>query len=570
MWICGKKQDPKPGALTAEEIKAVGCTLSVEFIGGAIFFGVAFIILYVYLLTYSILQSQSAGVAPISLVNGGPNGDDTGWYIYQSIQPLAPKDYNSKNATVKVKNNRNVTKQHIYGTFPTAYWDPIPGNYDPKDPTKNNVQKSPPRYNTAPQRFTAVRIEVSVKSFTPAPTGAVGSVNFRLIIPNHWYDSSKKTLKPWFNITCNLGSFQILSGKEVVPYIDTLQTNFQFPYGTVQLFPLDKYRGDTSIQCQYTEIANPSNSGYLNYILAVDGSDSGPFTLQTSFNQPGYQFIQSCTTESVTFNEFDDDNAYSPYIPHAYKNITFPTDDNIFHNQGSSVFTFCSKYVQIVPASFRFVLRRSPINIVFPIYLAFALWLMVITQTLAFLPFYFGVKKVDSYSIPLAVFSILFALPTVRSQMPGVPPLGAVIDFASFLWCIVVAVANLVILSTSWYFQGGFLDARVKAKKAVMEEIKKLSNKGLKKLTSTDVANLFSNTKREEFVPAVVNSKIDGKILAMIKNRADVKDLDLTSVTVKQINLLVDLEGWTSTGVPTDLLKDKTELVSAEKVVLMI
>lgn len=109
---------------------------------------------------------------------------------------------------------------------------------------------------------------MSMKAINPAPTGASSIILFRVIVPNHWFESQSKTLKPLYMASCNIGSYFInTTEKMTVPYIDLKVDPFLLPYGTVQLYPLDKFSVDTDIQCQYQEVGNPSNSGYLNHYL---------------------------------------------------------------------------------------------------------------------------------------------------------------------------------------------------------------------------------------------------------------------------------------------------------------
>ena len=43
--------------------------------------------------------------------------------------------------------------------------------------------------------------------------------------------------------------------------------------------------------------------------------------------------------------------------------------------------------------------------------------------------------------------TVLFALPAVRSTMPGAPPLGAIMDFAVYFWCIIISVSHILAIS---------------------------------------------------------------------------------------------------------------------------
>ena len=56
--------------------------------------------------------------------------------------------------------------------------------------------------------------------------------------------------------------------------------------------------------------------------------------------------------------------------------------------------------------------------------------------------------KVDTASIVTGAVTILFALPAVRNTMPGVPPLGAVMDFAVYFWCIIISIMHILYISS--------------------------------------------------------------------------------------------------------------------------
>ncbi len=46
---------------------------------------------------------------------------------------------------------------------------------------------------------------------------------------------------------------------------------------------------------------------------------------------------------------------------------------------------------------------------------------------------------------------VLFALPNLRVSLPGSPPLGSLIDWAGYVWAVLIAVSSLVILLVVWF-----------------------------------------------------------------------------------------------------------------------
>ena len=55
--------------------------------------------------------------------------------------------------------------------------------------------------------------------------------------------------------------------------------------------------------------------------------------------------------------------------------------------------------------------------------------------------------------------AILFALPTLRSGLPGSPPYGSLVDWAAFYWGIAILAGALIALLTVWN-----IEARVKVR----------------------------------------------------------------------------------------------------------
>ena len=51
--------------------------------------------------------------------------------------------------------------------------------------------------------------------------------------------------------------------------------------------------------------------------------------------------------------------------------------------------------------------------------------------------------------------SLLFALPILRSYLPGAPPIGAAIDIYVFLWTVVMAFISVFFIAVSWVGQRG-------------------------------------------------------------------------------------------------------------------
>eukprot|EP00455_Lapot_gusevi_P035902 TRINITY_DN3979_c0_g3_i2.p1 TRINITY_DN3979_c0_g3~~TRINITY_DN3979_c0_g3_i2.p1 ORF type:complete len:116 (-),score=34.88 TRINITY_DN3979_c0_g3_i2:300-605(-) len=56
-------------------------------------------------------------------------------------------------------------------------------------------------------------------------------------------------------------------------------------------------------------------------------------------------------------------------------------------------------------------------------------------------------KKTDNPALLGFFACVIFALPSLRNSLPHNPPLGILIDFASFFWAEVVAMLALLLIS---------------------------------------------------------------------------------------------------------------------------
>ncbi len=101
----------------------------------------------------------------------------------------------------------------------------------------------------------------------------------------------------------------------------------------------------------------------------------------------------------------------------------------------------------------RFLLRRVAAHVFFGL-AAFGAMAVIASCSLAisFLVF-LGRRKVEATLIS-ALAALVFALPALRSLIPGAPPLGVWADLGVFLWAELAAVAGIALLVFSWARQG--------------------------------------------------------------------------------------------------------------------
>ena len=105
---------------------------------------------------------------------------------------------------------------------------------------------------------------------------------------------------------------------------------------------------------------------------------------------------------------------------------TYTDDDYYYYYDGGSSDTYSGNYsyTAINSESVTIRLTRGSINVFFPIFMTIIMWMLIIAETMIFIPYYLGKKKADAPGIPLGCVSILFALPNIRNTLPGAPPLG--------------------------------------------------------------------------------------------------------------------------------------------------
>lgn len=84
---------------------------------------------------------------------------------------------------------------------------------------------------------------------------------------------------------------------------------------------------------------------------------------------------------------------------------------------------------------------------------AFVLVMMAASVVvLALIASLFTVTNRRRFEVALLTWNgaILFALPLLRTYLPGSPPIGAAMDIYLYLWLFVIAVISLVLMLTSW------------------------------------------------------------------------------------------------------------------------
>ena len=86
--------------------------------------------------------------------------------------------------------------------------------------------------------------------------------------------------------------------------------------------------------------------------------------------------------------------------------------------------TYSYSYINVHSESIIVNLSRSGINIFFPMFMTIIMWMLIIAESMIFIPYYLEKKMADAPGTPLGCVGILFALPNIRNTLPGSPPLG--------------------------------------------------------------------------------------------------------------------------------------------------
>ena len=161
-----------------------------------------------------------------------------------------------------------------------------------------------------------------------------------------------------------------------------------------------------------------------------------------------------------------------------------------------------------VPFGLQIRTQRTSIQIVFPMFFLFVMWMMAASQCLAFLPYYLRIRKVDSWLFVAVPATLIFALTSVRNTMPGVPPIGAIIDFTTYFWCLAILMFNMLYLGINWCLFALIRPAREEALRERELETRKMYNKPLLRLTMEDVVLWFQHSKRGEWETSLRANKV--------------------------------------------------------------
>jgi hypothetical protein len=92
--------------------------------------------------------------------------------------------------------------------------------------------------------------------------------------------------------------------------------------------------------------------------------------------------------------------------------------------------------------------------------------------------------------------------------MPGAPPVGAIIDFTTYFWCLAIIIFNMIYLGINWNLTALVRPAREQALKEREVDARKLVAKSLVKCTVDEVVSLFQHTQKGEWETSLRANKV--------------------------------------------------------------
>jgi hypothetical protein len=114
---------------------------------------------------------------------------------------------------------------------------------------------------------------------------------------------------------------------------------------------------------------------------------------------------------------------------------------------------------------------RAPTTLFFAIFTSALM--LTLTTTVVLTVFWLlrgGASESVRFMIPL-ILVLLFAFPAMRSFVPGVPPLGVLVDFFAFFWCeIILGMAVVVVYANLMREMRKSASERLRKKKEAEEE----------------------------------------------------------------------------------------------------
>jgi hypothetical protein len=88
-------------------------------------------------------------------------------------------------------------------------------------------------------------------------------------------------------------------------------------------------------------------------------------------------------------------------------------------------------------------------TIVFAVFIMFVMWALALGAVSVAVNLVIRRRKFEG-SFATLLAALLFAFPTVRNNLPGIPPVGVLFDYAAFFWAEALVALSLIALLAGW------------------------------------------------------------------------------------------------------------------------
>ncbi len=97
----------------------------------------------------------------------------------------------------------------------------------------------------------------------------------------------------------------------------------------------------------------------------------------------------------------------------------------------------------------RLAVDPSWATVVFAVFIMFVMWALALGAVSVAVNLIRRRRKFEG-SFATLLAALLFAFPTVRNNLPGIPPVGVLFDYAAFFWAEALVALSLIALLAGW------------------------------------------------------------------------------------------------------------------------
>eukprot|EP00276_Gloeochaete_wittrockiana_P006703 CAMPEP_0184654914 /NCGR_PEP_ID=MMETSP0308-20130426/12569_1 /TAXON_ID=38269 /ORGANISM="Gloeochaete witrockiana, Strain SAG 46.84" /LENGTH=189 /DNA_ID=CAMNT_0027091123 /DNA_START=563 /DNA_END=1132 /DNA_ORIENTATION=+ len=87
---------------------------------------------------------------------------------------------------------------------------------------------------------------------------------------------------------------------------------------------------------------------------------------------------------------------------------------------------------------------RASIFIMYPVFVMLSMWMVTLVALSMSMSIVIWRKRRAELPMLIVYSGMMFALPSFRNSAPLVPPVGCLMDFASFFWTVIIAICSFV------------------------------------------------------------------------------------------------------------------------------